>query len=136
MFGAVKASVESYVRNHPRAAVRMERVIGLDVTNGAIDGCCYLFFDKGKQSPTLVAKAARTPAGKAVFETEHANLETLAARGMNIERSTVPAPLGRWEQGETLVTLQSVLILGHSDELSATPVNTRCDWPDSMTRGM
>jgi len=109
MFGAVKECVENYMRSRPQVTLRTDRVIGFDVTNGAIDGCCYLFFGEGGSAPSLVAKAARTPEGKAVFETEQANLERLKAKGMNETRSTVPAPLGRWEDGATLITLQSAL---------------------------
>lgn len=108
MFATVKACVDGFARKHPQPGLRTERVVGLDATHGLIDGYCYLFFGEDG-SPIWVAKAARTEAGRAVFDTEYENLERLEASGMNAERPTVPAPLGRWHDGRTSVTLQTAL---------------------------
>jgi hypothetical protein len=109
MFGSVRRCVDAFVKDHAHPGPCADRVVSLDATNGAIDGCCYLFLGEDRRSPVLVAKAARTPPGRAVFETEHTNLESLVAQGVNAEGPAVPAPLGRWRDGETLVTLQSAL---------------------------
>lgn len=109
MFGTVQRVVEAYLGRHPRLGVRTDRVVTFDVTNRRIDGTCYLFFAAEGPSPVLVAKAARTPAGRAVFEIEYDNLRTLVARGLNDGRETVPAPLDLRREGELLVTLQSAL---------------------------
>jgi hypothetical protein len=110
VFDSVKRCVEAYLRDHASAKVRTDRVVSFDATNRLIDGCCYLFFGEDERFPAFVAKAARTPGGKAVFDVEYENLETLEARGMNAAGPAVPAPLGRWLDGETLVTLQSALV--------------------------
>jgi len=109
VFGSVKRCVDAYLHDHPQIEVRTDRVVSFDVTNRMIDGACYLFFGEDRRYPALVAKAARTAAGKAVFEIEHRNLETLEVAGLNAGRPTVPAPLGTWREGETLITLQSAL---------------------------
>jgi Ser/Thr protein kinase RdoA (MazF antagonist) len=108
-FAPVQRHIAAWLREHPEAEARADRVVSFDVTNRKIDGCCYLFFGADGRSPRLVAKAARTAAGRAVFEIEHDNLRGLAARGMNAERPTVPTALGRWREGDTLITLQSAL---------------------------
>ena len=109
MFGSVKQHVDAYLREQALPAVAGDRVVTFDVTNRLIDGTCYLFFGEGGEVPLLVAKAARTAAGRAVFEIEHQTLATLAARGMNDERARVPSALGCWRDGEILITLQSAL---------------------------
>jgi hypothetical protein len=109
MFGAVRRCVEAHLDGHPYPGLRCDRAIALDVTNRRIDGCCYLFFAEDKASPALVAKAARTAAGRSVFDIEYGNLESLVARGLNSERPAVPAPLDRRDEGGVLVTLQSAL---------------------------
>ena len=109
MLGPVKKCVEGFIAANPSFSVRTDRVVYFDVTNRRIDGSCYLFFAGEEESPTMVAKAARTEAGKAVFEIEYDNLQQLHAMGMNREGPTTPEPLGRWTEGETLITLQSAL---------------------------
>jgi len=106
----VKRSVERWAAESGRSDVRTDRVVCLDVTNRAIDGYCYLFFAEGHETPAVVAKAARTAAGREVFEIEQRNLETLERIGMNDGARRTPAPLGRFEIGETLITLQSGLV--------------------------
>jgi hypothetical protein len=80
-----------------------------DASNRIIDGLCYLFFCDDEPSPSIVAKAARTPEGKAIFEVEYDNLETLQGRGINADQAAAPSPLGKWYEDDTLVTLQSAL---------------------------
>jgi hypothetical protein len=109
MYGLVKQHVDAYLREQALPAVASDRVVTFDVTNRKIDGTCYLFFAEGGEAPLLVAKAARTPAGRAVFEIEHETLATLAAHGMNEGRARVPSALGCWREGEILITLQSAL---------------------------
>ena len=109
MFGIVKQRVEGYLREHALPGVTSDRVVTFDVTNRKIDGTCYLFFDADGRAPALVAKAARTEPGRAVFEIEHQNLTTLAARGMNAGRPRVPTALACWRERETVITLQSAL---------------------------
>ena len=109
MFATVTRCVEAHLDEHPHPGLRGDRAIALDVTNRRIDGCCYLFFAEDQASPVLVAKAARTTHGRAVFDTEYGNLEALVARGLNAERPSVPVPLDRRDEGGVLVTLQSAL---------------------------
>lgn len=109
VFGQVRRAVLAWIAEHPEARLRTDSAVCFDVTNRRIDGSCYLFFGERGDEPLLVAKVARTPAGKAVFETEYRNLETLQARGLNADRPTTPRPLGRFEDGDTLIALQSAL---------------------------
>jgi hypothetical protein len=109
VFGLVQRYVDDYLREHPHADARTERVLSFDATNRLIDGACYLFFGEDERHPALVAKAARTTSGKAVFDTEYRNLEILSRKGMNSGWSRVPTALGRWEVGDVLITLQSAL---------------------------
>jgi hypothetical protein len=109
VFNLVQSCVDACFKQQGRHGVRTDRVVAFDASNGLIDGLCYLFFCDDEQSPAIVAKAARTPAGKAIFEVEYENLEALQARGMNASRHTVPDPLGKWYEDDTLVTLQSAL---------------------------
>ena len=83
MFATVTRCVEAYLDEHPHPGLRGDRAIALNVTNRRIDGSCYLFFAENESSPVLVAKAARTATGRAVFDTEYENLETLGTRGLN-----------------------------------------------------
>ena len=93
MLASVRKCVEAYLEAHPIPGLRRDRVVYFDVTNRLIDGSCYLFFAGEEQSPTLVAKAARTARGKAVFEIEYENLQKLQAIGMNAEEPTTPEPV-------------------------------------------
>jgi Ser/Thr protein kinase RdoA (MazF antagonist) len=105
VFGTVQRAVDAYLAGGAYRGARTDRAVSVDATNRLIDGCCYLFFGEDPHYPVLVAKGARTCSGKAVFESEYASLQTLESRGLN----GVPAPLGLWRDGETLVTLQSAL---------------------------
>jgi hypothetical protein len=109
VLGSVQNCVDSFLERHPMPGVSSDRVVYFDVTNRKIDGSCYLYFAEDERSPVLVAKAARTKLGQEVFRIEYDNLEKLHALGMNDPAPTTPAPLGRWQDGDTLVTLQSAL---------------------------
>jgi len=85
------------------------RSVHLDASNGAVDGSCFLFFDETGEIPVLVAKAARTREGRAIYRVEYDTLVALEAHGLNETLRTTPAPLGLWEEQGTLITLQSAL---------------------------
>jgi hypothetical protein len=109
LFGQVQRVVQAWLADHRESGLRTDSAVCFDVTNRRIDGACYLFFGESGDEPLLVAKAARTPAGKAVFDIEYHNLTALQAQGMNDKRPTTPRPLGRFELDDTLVALQSAL---------------------------
>ena len=110
MFRIVQERVEQLVAERGEYRVRTDRAVCLDITNRRIDGYCYLFFEPGRaDNPLLVAKAAATPAGKEIFRADHKNLEVLDRIGMNATTPTTPLALGLWEEGETLVTVQTAL---------------------------
>jgi hypothetical protein len=105
----VRPRVESWAAESGRQdGLDLERCICFETSHGLIDGCCYLFFDRAG-SPRLAAKFARTPAGRAVLATEHANLGILERIGINGARRSTPEPLGSWPSGQDLVTLQTAL---------------------------
>jgi hypothetical protein len=105
----VRGCVQRFLEARPLPGVRTDRPVYLDVTNRRIDGSCYLFFSRDGRHPVLVAKAARTARGKAIFETEHRTLERLQELGLNDPAPTTPAPLGLWREGDALIALQSAL---------------------------
>jgi hypothetical protein len=109
VFEQVRQAVSSWQSRHPGSALRIDGALCFDVSNRLIDGSCYLFFGGPEQGPLLVAKAARTPAGRAVFETEYRNLQALDERGLNAATPCTPAPQGRLDDGGVLVALQSAL---------------------------
>jgi hypothetical protein len=105
----VRGYVETQLAEQGSPHRLSDRIVAFDASNRLIDGVCYLFFCDDDDVPAIVGKAARTEIGKAIFDTEYDNLEALQAAGVNATRPAVPAPLGRWLDGETLITLQSAL---------------------------
>jgi len=109
MLDRVRQCVDSYIRESGRADVDPRSAVYLDSSRGRVDGCCCLFFGADAGAALLVGKAARTDRGREIFDAEFTNLRRLDASGLNHERRSTPEPLGRWETGDVLVTLQSAL---------------------------
>lgn len=107
MYASMKNCLSAYMAF--KTGVRIAQGIYLDASNGKIDGCVGLFFTYGGKCPHIVAKAARTHEGKAVYGVEFENLLKIEKTGMNLEKRRTPEPLGLWYEEGTLVTLQSGL---------------------------
>ena len=86
-----------------------EKTIIIDTTNGDIDGYSFLLFSGEKEMPECIAKLARTGQGRMVYGIEHENLVQLGNLGMNRRFQAVPVSLGKWEDEELLITIQSAL---------------------------
>jgi len=109
MLELVRDCVARFLASEGGATRVPGRSVYLDASNGAVDGSCFLFFDESGQTPVLVAKAARTPEGRAIYRVEFETLEALESHGLNERQRTTPAPLGVWEEQGALITLQSAL---------------------------
>jgi len=109
VFEQVRQAVAGWLAAHPETGLRADGAVCLDVGNRGIDGSCYLFFGGAGDQPVLVAKAARTAAGRAVFATEYRNLQVLHERGLNASGPSTPEPLGCLDDDGTLIALQSAL---------------------------
>ena len=75
-----------------------QRMLVLDDSSAATEGCIALVFGEDPEFPAIVAKAARIGrerrrGGRPINRIEHENLERLEREGLNAERRTTPAPL-------------------------------------------
>ena len=91
----------------PPYRIDTRRTLVMVTTDQSVDGLCCVFFDGDTDAPRLLAKAACSRAGTAVFEREFVTLQHLERVGMNRERRTTPAPLGLWRADGIVLTLQS-----------------------------
>jgi|GEM_PF-2637775 hypothetical protein len=105
----VRQCVTDYLKRMGRTDVDTDHMVYLDASNGLVDGCSCLFLRKEDGVPRLVAKAARTAAGKAIYQTEFNTLTKLHQTGLNAKIQRTPEPLGIWNSKGVLVTLQSAL---------------------------
>ncbi|MCP3978213.1 MAG: phosphotransferase [bacterium] len=109
MLEAVHEALDGHFGGAAGRELRIDDCLCLDVTHGAIDGYCYLFFGHDGELPRVVAKAARTPAGARVLEIELENLRRLHTAGMNDGMPRIPEPLHALRTDEVVVTLQTAL---------------------------
>ena len=109
MLDRVQRQVASYLTGEGSPAPDARRIVSLDATKGAIDGYTFLVFDPSGVAPELIAKAARTAAGRQIYRVEYANLERLEKIGMNADRPRTPRPLALRDDDDGLITLQSAL---------------------------
>lgn len=109
MLQTIRRCVEASLSAAERDQIDLDRFLCLDVSRGRLDGCCCLFFDRGGDGPSVVAKATRAPERMAAYRLGFDNLRRLDATGFNSVRRTTPRALGCCEEHGVLVTLQSVL---------------------------
>jgi hypothetical protein len=104
----VRRCVDS-LPSEERSAIDPDLFLAIDVSRGAIDGCCCLIFDRAGGAPRVVAKATRSPARKAIWRRELDNLRALESAGLAAAGRATPLALGALEQDGVLVTVQSAL---------------------------
>ena len=91
------------------------RLVYLDSTKGRVDGCCVLIFDPEHAAPALVAKAARSPRGKAIFRADYENLEILDGEIVH------DMPAGEWRRiqrakGYDYILVNGEVTIDHAEE--------------------
>ncbi len=109
MLNLIKKKLTSFVTEHNEFDIDPERIVCLEGSDGLIDGCCCLVFDRVNSFPTIVVKAARSDYGKSVYKIDFENLLLLEKKGMNKYRCLTPSPLVQWDIEDVYITLQTAI---------------------------
>ncbi len=109
MYQQIKELVKQFCIENGRYHVNVEKSLYLNRAAILNDGCTCMFFEDGKSEPTLVAKGAFANKRKDVYRAEHQVLTELRLIGINRDSPMVPEPLGIWDDGNRVVTIESAL---------------------------